>query len=355
MNEPLVSIIVPIYRVEKYLPDCIDSILGQTYKNTEIILVDDGSPDKSPKIADEYAKKHENITVVHKKNGGLSSARNAGLDIATGKYILLVDSDDTIDKTLLSDIVPIAEDNNADIVVFGIFTQVIKDGIVVAEKNGSHEKKKISNHAEAEREFEWLTQNGMWNYPVDKLYKRSTIEEKRIRYDSYYDRVCEDTVFLLDLFPYVNSVVVSDGCYYNYYIRSDQSVVASFQPDRYEKCYSRLLKTKKLLASFSPEVDHEQLLYYQYCDFIVWTYEHLFNSGCNYSLLKRYEYIRGTYSIRTESESFCNRALEYYSTQDGYIKASGSTKKVLKYILKKRYFIAWVYHAIAYMRYRAKR
>ena len=85
-KEPMVSVIVPIYNVEKYLKRCIDSILNQTYKNLEIILVDDGSPDKCPEICDEYAKKDDRIIVIHNKNGGVSSARNAGLDIAKGKY-----------------------------------------------------------------------------------------------------------------------------------------------------------------------------------------------------------------------------------------------------------------------------
>lgn len=85
-KEPMVSVIVPIYNVEKYLKRCIDSILNQTYKNLEIILVDDGSPDKCPQICDEYAKEDDRIIVIHNKNGGVSSARNAGLDIAKGKY-----------------------------------------------------------------------------------------------------------------------------------------------------------------------------------------------------------------------------------------------------------------------------
>lgn len=91
-----VSIIVPIYNVEKYLPKCIESILNQTYKDLELILVDDGSPDNSPKICDEYAQKDDRVIVIHKPNGGVSSARNAGLDIATGQYIGFVDPDDYI-------------------------------------------------------------------------------------------------------------------------------------------------------------------------------------------------------------------------------------------------------------------
>lgn len=96
MENEKISIIVPVYKVEKYLRVCVDSILNQTYRDLEIILVDDGSPDNCPKICDEYAEKDKRIKVVHQKNGGLSSARNTGIDIATGKYLMFVDSDDTI-------------------------------------------------------------------------------------------------------------------------------------------------------------------------------------------------------------------------------------------------------------------
>ena len=98
MNEELISIIVPVYNVEEYLKECIDSIINQTYKRIEIILVDDGSTDKSGKICDDYAKIDKRIKVVHKENGGLSDARNVGISVSSGKYIAFVDSDDWVEK-----------------------------------------------------------------------------------------------------------------------------------------------------------------------------------------------------------------------------------------------------------------
>ena len=95
-KEDLISIVIPVYKVEKYLEKCIESIINQTYKNLEIIIVDDGSPDNCPQMCDEFAKSDKRIKVIHKENGGLSDARNAGIDIATGKYITFVDSDDYI-------------------------------------------------------------------------------------------------------------------------------------------------------------------------------------------------------------------------------------------------------------------
>ena len=123
MSQALISIIVPIYKVEKYLSRCIDSILAQTYKNLEIILVDDGSPDKCPEICDKYAKEDSRIKVIHKKNGGVSSARNAGLDVATGKYIFFVDSDDIITEDALSNLYEKATEAKAKLAIGGI-TQI---------------------------------------------------------------------------------------------------------------------------------------------------------------------------------------------------------------------------------------
>ena len=95
-SKDLISVVIPVYKVEEYIKRCIDSIITQTYENLEIILVDDGSPDNCPKICDEYAKKDKRVKVIHKENGGLSDARNAGIDIASGKYITFVDSDDYV-------------------------------------------------------------------------------------------------------------------------------------------------------------------------------------------------------------------------------------------------------------------
>ena len=117
MLTPLVSIIIPIYKVEPYLRRCLDSIVNQTYTNLEIILVDDGSPDGCPQICDEYAAKDNRIVVIHKENGGLSDARNAGLDICKGEYISFVDSDDWVDEKYIDILIRLAVETNADIAI----------------------------------------------------------------------------------------------------------------------------------------------------------------------------------------------------------------------------------------------
>lgn len=132
MNKTIkISVIIPIYKVEKYIDQCIESVINQTYDNLEIILIDDGSPDNCPRICDDYACKDERVIVIHKKNGGLASSRNVGLDVASGDLISFVDSDDWIDKEMFEEMVQIKEKNNASIVCCeGVHT----DGKVLLEE-----------------------------------------------------------------------------------------------------------------------------------------------------------------------------------------------------------------------------
>ena len=116
----LVSVVIPVYNTEKYLEKCLDSVIGQTYGNLEIIIVDDGSSDGSPEICRDYAKKDERVTIISQENKGLAVARNVALDIATGSYIMFVDSDDWLEKEAVERLVFEAEKNMADAVFFGV-------------------------------------------------------------------------------------------------------------------------------------------------------------------------------------------------------------------------------------------
>lgn len=129
-QNPLISVIVPVYGVENYLPKCLDSILAQSYSNLEILLVDDGSPDDSGKICDDYAARDSRIRVIHKPNGGLSSARNAGLEMATGDYVAFVDSDDYVEPDMYSSMLEMAIAQNVPLVCAGRFDEDIAGNIV---------------------------------------------------------------------------------------------------------------------------------------------------------------------------------------------------------------------------------
>lgn len=136
VKEKLVSIIVAVYNIEEYLQRCVDSILAQTYRNLEIILVDDGATDSSGRICDEYAQKDERIQVIHKKNGGLSDARNAGMDVAKGDYIGFVDGDDWIEPDMYRAMVTACEREQAQIAACR-YKQITKSGIVDASAGNS--------------------------------------------------------------------------------------------------------------------------------------------------------------------------------------------------------------------------
>lgn len=183
MNNPLISVIVPVYKVEPYLKRCVDSIRNQTYSNLEILLIDDGSPDRCGEMCDELAKEDKRIRVVHKKNGGLSSARNAGLDIASGAYIGFVDSDDWIDLNMYQFLYDRMIQQNAQISCCAI---AYSDGErVIGYMNDKFDDTLTLNAAQAQVE---LTQNyRVTNSVDDKLFERSIWEDLRFREGAIYE------------------------------------------------------------------------------------------------------------------------------------------------------------------------
>lgn len=171
MKSKKVSIIVPVYKVEKYLEECLESLRNQTYTNLEIILCNDESPDRCPQICDEYAEKDSRFKVIHKKNGGAASARNAGLEIATGDYIGFVDSDDFVDDNYIEKLVDNLEENEVDISVCGYF-DLYKDCVerIQIEKTG------IYSEVEFLDRFLWDWKCGLiWN----KLFKAELLRNVR--------------------------------------------------------------------------------------------------------------------------------------------------------------------------------
>ena len=165
---PLISVIVPIYNVEKYLDRCVDSIINQTYKSLEIILVDDGSPDNCPQMCDDYAKKDSKIKVVHKENGGLSDARNVGMKVATGEYVSFIDSDDYISLDFYETLLQTMIDNDSDIVE----CSVVK--FYENEKFDEYsDDLKVTNYETVDALDGLISENPFKQHVWNKLYKSS--------------------------------------------------------------------------------------------------------------------------------------------------------------------------------------
>ncbi|MGE9980195.1 glycosyltransferase family 2 protein [Prevotella sp. SGI.167] len=168
MDNALVSIIVPVYKAEKYIHQCIDSLLAQTYKNIEVILVDDGSPDHCGKICDEYAAKDCRVKVIHQQNGGVSVARQTGIDHATGEYSIHADPDDWVELNMIEELVAKAVANNADMVICDFYRESKSDRIHVCQNPGND----LSASAVLRKILSQQLHGSCWN----KLVNRSRIE-----------------------------------------------------------------------------------------------------------------------------------------------------------------------------------
>ena len=216
----LVSVIVPVYKVEPYLRKCVDSILSQTYQNLEIILVDDGSPDNCGAICDEYAKQDACIKVIHKPNGGLSDARNAGVDVMTGDYVAFVDSDDWIMPRMYETLLQMLKQFQADMAFGAVADDLEQDGKVTTVKVSNYGDEPFSESAvEAMRRYF----HGSWA-AWDKLYKADLFRD--IRYP--VGEINEDEAIVLQLLSKCTRVCYTNEVFYHYMRRpSSGSITAA--------------------------------------------------------------------------------------------------------------------------------
>lgn len=213
-EKALISVIIPVYKVEKYVEKCIQSVINQTYENLQIILVDDGSPDNCGKICDEYAKKDHRIEVIHKSNGGLSDARNKGLEIAKGEYIGFVDSDDYIEADMYEVLYNLLKQYNADVSICNFYT--VSQG-KISIKNAENGIKEY-NRIEILKEI--LLDKNIQSYAWNKLYKKELFDEIKYPIGKKYEDI-GTTFFLLEK---CNKVVVTGKSEY-YYINRQDSIV----------------------------------------------------------------------------------------------------------------------------------
>lgn len=190
---PHISIIVPVYNVEKYLRRCIDSILAQTFTNFELLLIDDGSTDKSGEICDEYVKRDNRIKVFHKENGGVSSARNVGLDHMIGKWVCFCDSDDYVLPSWLKNLCP---NNNSDLII---------SGFIAKNNNGLEMKQCIDKSLGLRQTIIELERKDIFGYLWCKCFKASIIKKANLKFDIHYI-IWEDVLFIYQYFCQIQTV-----------------------------------------------------------------------------------------------------------------------------------------------------
>lgn len=256
---PIISIIVPVYNVEKFLNRCVDSILAQSFTDFELILVDDGSPDNCGAMCDEYAEKDKRVIVIHKENGGASNARNAGLDIAKGKWIGFIDSDDWIHKDYLLYLYNAAVDSNKliSICCLDLVTEYVSDDceqykFSIIKSADSFGYKEYSEHS-----------------PVAKIFKKELWENKRFPNGN----IVEDFYVIPEVMLQVSYVVVLDVKLYYYYVANSESTMHT-KIKSFKFYNDHCLGYEKNIGLFKKYNDKEHMvdLIRRYFNYNLWTY-----------------------------------------------------------------------------------
>ena len=308
MHFPKVSVIVPIYKAELYIRRCIDSILLQTYKDFELILVDDGSPDKSGEICEEYAIKDTRVRVFHKINGGVSSARNLALDNAIGDFIMFVDSDDWIASDCLELCIKEILDKELDALQFG-FVMVWDDRKYYRIKNGTGILS--GDHYIQTKSFNVSAWGG--------VYKRNIIEEYNLRFHSQL-KLAEDQIFILSLLRYVKRIKYLDKSLYYYFQRADSAVHTSKSMDMLLSC-EKLIDLSKEWPSSKSFIDK------MIVDFIIGMIK---NNDVSHEILK------GIYKSQNVGNFYAGYKLQTIFKKIAQINFNLACRLTSKYFQKKK-------------------
>lgn len=251
-----ISVIVPVYKAERVINRCVDSILYQSYKNLEVILIDDGSPDHSGIICDQYATKDLRVKVIHKKNGGVSSARNCGLDTATGDYCTFVDSDDYLEPTMYQLMMEKAEQYDCDVVMcdcvkeFGDKSEVYTHDIRSGYYNRKQIKKEYFSHLLIMPNVEYPPTISNW---LCLFKNRMQHRDTELRYEEGI-RFSEDLLFGAQLIYQAQSFYYMKGCCFYHYCMNPQSATHTFVVDKWED-YRKLHKRIETIFSDCEEYD----------------------------------------------------------------------------------------------------
>lgn len=255
MHSPLFSIIVPVYKVEKYLPQCVDSLVAQDFDNYEIILVDDGSPDRCPQICDEYAARYSHVKTVHKPNGGLSDARNKGVEVASGRYITFVDSDDFWRGTdVLSGVARIIDEYAPDIVVSDFIKyytssdKYIFPSILCDEKLNGKSKQEIL-------EYLYFCQADLKMSACQKFAKRELLTSAPFT----KGLLSEDIDWSLNLYPQALSICVYGKPYYCYRQQREGSITNTASQKSFDSLSSIITKWKTIIPQKNISQNEKQI------------------------------------------------------------------------------------------------
>lgn len=239
------SIIVPVYQVKKYLKRLVNSVLAQDYAAYELILVDDGSSDGSEKICDEFSAKYAQIKTIHKKNGGVSSARNEGIQRAEGNYLIFLDADDYIDKNYLSDAAAVVEEKAPDILIYGYCLET-NSGMeqLLPKLNGDYTQESLP------KDFAIFAQESSFNSVCNKVFRADIVREKQLEFP--IQKIAEDGIFVCRFLQNTKNFYFVERAYYHY-CQNEGSAVHKFCASRWEDENNYLKEMQKCVEYLAPE------------------------------------------------------------------------------------------------------
>ena len=345
-----VSVIVPVYNVEKYLKRCIESVLNQSYDNIELILVDDGSTDTSGAMCDYYRDTDSRVKVIHKENGGVSSARNVALDIAIGDYLMFLDSDDALDLDAIEYCVQSTENAKWDIVLYGFHMYSESAGSVFFQKNTVYQKEEISTKEQLNQHFSEYYRKGYLNFITDKIIRSSIVKNHKIQFNGAFDIGGEDGLFMLDVASYLSCIKVTSRAFYQYYRRANESITQIFRPEKFDRYYDRV----KYLYGFMIEQNcfDGSYLVELLGSYFLWAYESTFHPSCDLSLFERLRYIRNTFRKKDVFPE--QRRLQKQITDDlsAYVDYSKSSLIALRLFYKRHFLLLSIWNVLTAIKLR---
>lgn len=313
MNKELVSIILPIYNCETYLKKNINSILDQTYKNFELILIDDGSNDNSKSIIEKYQKEEKRIKAIYKENTGVSDTRNLGINIAKGKYITFFDADDYIEKTYLEDSINIYMNYKVELVITGFFSQI-------EEKNkNSYDKinmqtKIYKNKKEIKKDFVKMWDKQMLYNVWNKLYLKSIIDKYNIRFPQY--NWGEDVEFNKNYLLYIDSLYITENCYYHYIRERVGATTNTYNEKLFEIRKNEFFDFNNYFEKFDiSKKEYLEFSYRRYLERTLGCVENYFNKNCKLTFKQKYIKIKEIINDKITQQALKNAKLTSKKTK----------------------------------------
>lgn len=278
---------MPVYNAEKYLAKSIKSMLSQTLKEIELILVNDGSKDNSASICDEFKVKDNRVIVIHKDNQGACIARNTGINIAKGKYIQFVDADDYSEVNMLKEQYELAEKTNAEVVMCGMKYDIYEKNGEIKYEEELYKDKVLNCNNDIKKIFMTLFDNLLFNYTPNKLYNTEFLNRNNLRFTEWLP-IDQDTNFNIEVFKVLNKFTINSKSYYHYVKTFEETIVTGYHLNKFEVRTFRYDRLKQLLIDWDIYSDeNKKKLASIYVHHVIECFEMYNHKKCNLTISEK--------------------------------------------------------------------